>query len=150
MKSLKLVRELVGHFNRQNVEQLNPEMGRNNYFLNIMGPTTQIFVFQLLLDLHNNHLNKRHANAMKKFFSIGDLKFDNIGRLTALKTLNGTTRSSAANEEAEFSSSYADDCGAKELETETVDDAGLSNEDPKPMDDTVFSTGQFMSCVSKS
>jgi hypothetical protein len=81
LRSLILVPQLAGRLNSQCVEQLNSELGRNNYFLNMMGPSTQIFSFRLLLELRNDRKNQKHRKTVQQNFPDERLLFDKFGRL---------------------------------------------------------------------
>ena len=81
VRSVKLVQQLRGSFNTQASEQFNAEMGKNNYFLNMMSPTTQVFVFRLLVELRNSKKNKSRMMQVQREFPGQDLNFDKFGRL---------------------------------------------------------------------
>jgi hypothetical protein len=63
------------------VEQLNREMGRNNYFLNMMKPTNQIFLFRLLVHLRNEKRNAAFRKIQARTFKCTQFYYNNLGIL---------------------------------------------------------------------
>lgn len=82
LRRLQLVPELAGQVNTQVAEQLFGDMRRNNYYLNMMSPSTHIFMVRSLIQVHNDLKNQamRHriAQALGPQQNLG---LDGLGRL---------------------------------------------------------------------
>ncbi|XP_076142606.1 uncharacterized protein LOC143124790 [Alosa pseudoharengus] len=66
LRLIRLVPELCGWLNSQVAEQLFSGMRKNNYFLNLLSPASHIFLMRNILHHHNEHLNKRAMEELKK------------------------------------------------------------------------------------
>lgn len=81
LRRINLVPELVGHLNSQVAEQFFAKMERNNYFLNMMSPTTQICVIRSIIHHSNERINQQRIDKIKK--GLGqDMSYDRHGRAT--------------------------------------------------------------------
>ena len=110
VRSVKIVKQLSGTFNTQSSKQFNAEIAKNNYFLNMMSPSTQIFVFWLLVELRNTKKNNDIMQQMKKEFPQEKLEFDKYGRL-----IYGELQSQDSVETSETESASEFDCQGSKL-----------------------------------
>lgn len=67
----KLVPELRGWANSQCAEQLFSGMRENNHFLNMMSPSSHIFLMGNILHHYNNERNAKTIETMKKTLGSG-------------------------------------------------------------------------------
>ncbi len=110
MRRLTIVKQLAAKFNSQTVEQLNAEMGKDNYFLNMMGPGMQAFMFRLLINLHNERKNEELKSEIARNFPQKKLVKDNLGRLcTDSHTSSSSSDDNSSSSSDDNSSSSSDD-----------------------------------------
>lgn len=82
LRRINLVPELVGRLNSQVVEQFFSKMERNNYFLNMMSPTSQVFLIRSIIHHGNIKLNEARLQKVKKSSGQENISFDEYGRAT--------------------------------------------------------------------
>ncbi|XP_039594320.1 uncharacterized protein LOC120516601 isoform X2 [Polypterus senegalus] len=66
LRQIILVPELAVGVNSQVVDQFFAQMEKNNYFLNMMTPSSQIFLIRNIVHHHNTQLNTRRLEKLKK------------------------------------------------------------------------------------
>ncbi|XP_073676614.1 uncharacterized protein [Garra rufa] len=85
LRKIQIVPELAGRVNTQAAEQLFAGMRKNNYFLNMMSPTTHMFLVRNILHLQNKEKNGSMLSKIQK--NLGhpkttiNLQTDLFGRL---------------------------------------------------------------------
>uniref|UniRef100_A0A8C1V931 C2H2-type domain-containing protein n=1 Tax=Cyprinus carpio TaxID=7962 RepID=A0A8C1V931_CYPCA len=87
LRKIQLVPELAGSVNTQAAEQLFSGMRKNNYFLNMMSPTTHMFFVRNILHIQNEEKNKSMLKKIQKCHSktTVNLQKDSLGRLVVGK-----------------------------------------------------------------
>lgn len=71
LRKVELVPELCGWLNSQCAEQLFSGMRKNNHFLNMMTPSSHIFLMRNILHHNNIHKNSRTIENMKTRLGMG-------------------------------------------------------------------------------
>uniref|UniRef100_A0A8C1V9P9 SAP domain-containing protein n=1 Tax=Cyprinus carpio TaxID=7962 RepID=A0A8C1V9P9_CYPCA len=94
LRKIQLVPELAGSVNTQAAEQLFSGMRKNNYFLNMMSPTTHMFFVRNILHIQNEEKNKSMLKKIQKCHSktTVNLQKDSLGRLVVDKENRGPER----------------------------------------------------------
>ncbi|XP_051816802.1 uncharacterized protein LOC110966392 isoform X2 [Acanthochromis polyacanthus] len=102
LRKLELVPELAGLINSQCVEQLFSGMRKNNYFLNMTTPSTQIFLQRNILHHYNMAKNKRVREQYSKIVpSDVEMQWDIHGRLVLAGMPTGSSDNSEDQEECQ-------------------------------------------------
>lgn len=89
LRKIQIVPELAGRVNTQAAEQLFAGMRKNNYFLNMMSPTTHMFLVRNILHMQNKEKNGSMLSKIQK--DLGhpktniNLQTDLFGRLVVGK-----------------------------------------------------------------
>lgn len=81
LRLVKLVPELCGWLNSQVAEQLFSEMRKNNYFMNLLSPTSHIFLIRNILHHRNELINQKAIQELTKL-SYGNVSVDATGKAT--------------------------------------------------------------------
>ncbi|ROL55332.1 hypothetical protein DPX16_22808 [Anabarilius grahami] len=94
LRKIQIVPELAGSVNTQAAEQLFSGMRKNNYFLNMMSPTTHMFFVRNILHIQNEEKNKSMLKKIQKGHSktTVNLQKDSLGRLVVDKENRGPER----------------------------------------------------------
>jgi hypothetical protein len=83
LRQTKICPQLSGRVNTQIVEQLNRQMGRNNYFLNMMKPGNQLFTLRLIFHLNNLKRNKLFRAKLNNMYRTVNFNVNANGQLRA-------------------------------------------------------------------
>ena len=79
LRLIKLVPELCGWVNSQVAEQLFADMKKNNYFMNMLSPTSHVFLMRNILHHRNEQLNQKALLNFTKL-SYGTVAVDATGK----------------------------------------------------------------------
>lgn len=90
LRLVKLVPELCGWLNSQVAEQLFAEMKKNNYFMNLLSPTSHIFLIRNILHHRNELMNQKALQELTKL-SFGNVRVDATGKATLGTYIDHTT-----------------------------------------------------------
>ncbi|KAG9260614.1 hypothetical protein AMEX_G10618 [Astyanax mexicanus] len=100
LRKIELIPEVCGWVNSQCAEQLFAGMRKNNHFLNMMTPTSHIFLVRNILHHYNNARNTKTLEEMKKALHVGmEIEFNSRGQTvmaTAAASAPGVSTASAA------------------------------------------------------
>ncbi|XP_049339463.1 uncharacterized protein LOC125804568 [Astyanax mexicanus] len=97
LRKLELVPELCGWVNSQCAEQLFSGMKKNNHFLNMMTPSSHVFLMRSILNHYNNYRNLKTLENMKKNLGIGlDIQLNNYGQTVLAAAEAPADRAAAA------------------------------------------------------
>ncbi|XP_056091692.1 uncharacterized protein LOC130071101 [Rhinichthys klamathensis goyatoka] len=66
LRRIKTVPELAGRINSQVAEQLFSTMKKNNYYMNMLSPSTHVFMMRNVLHNYNQRKNKKIKEELKK------------------------------------------------------------------------------------
>ncbi|XP_049333177.1 uncharacterized protein LOC111188491 [Astyanax mexicanus] len=81
LRKIELIPEVCGWVNSQCAEQLFAGMRKNNHFLNMMTPTSHIFLVRNILHHYNNARNTKTLEEMKKALHVGmEIEFNSRGQ----------------------------------------------------------------------
>lgn len=81
LRKVELVPELCGWLNSQCAEQLFSGMRKNNHFLNMMTPSSHIFLMRNILHHYNSHKNSKIIDNMKRRLGMGiDIVLNSFGQ----------------------------------------------------------------------
>lgn len=81
LRRTALVPELAGKVNTQVVEQCFAQMEKNNYFLSMMSPSSQIFLIRNIVHHHNTLLNRSRLEKIQKSMGTGQTSINKNGQL---------------------------------------------------------------------
>ncbi|XP_065150497.1 HMG domain-containing protein 3-like [Paramisgurnus dabryanus] len=81
LRRTALVPELAGKVNTQVVEQFFSQMEKNNYFLNMMAPSSQIFLIRNIVHHHNTQLNTSRVEKIEKLMGTRQTFMNKNGQL---------------------------------------------------------------------
>jgi len=81
LRRTALVPELAGKVNTQVVEQFFAQMEKNNYFLNMMAPSSQIFLIRNIVHHHNTQLNRSRLEKIQKLMGTRQTFMNKNGQL---------------------------------------------------------------------
>lgn len=87
LRRTALVPELAGKVNTQVVEQFFAQMEKNNYFLNMMSPSSQIFLIRNIVHHHNTLLNQSRLEKIQKLMGARQFSMNKNGQLVIGNTL---------------------------------------------------------------
>ncbi|KAG9269343.1 hypothetical protein AMEX_G16367 [Astyanax mexicanus] len=79
LRQIKHVPQLCGWLNSQTAEQLFSGMRKNNYFMNLLTPTSHIFLMRSILHHHNEKKNLQALEDLKQV-SFGNISLDSSGK----------------------------------------------------------------------
>ncbi|XP_078018218.1 uncharacterized protein LOC117262505 [Epinephelus lanceolatus] len=92
LRKIELVPELCGWVNSQCAEQLFGGMRKNNHFLNMMTPSSHIFLMRNILHHYNNRCNAKRIDDMKKTLGSGlEIQLNSNGQTVAATAATTTT-----------------------------------------------------------
>ncbi|XP_049337255.1 uncharacterized protein LOC103031382 [Astyanax mexicanus] len=95
LRRIALVPELAGWMNSQVAEQLFAQMERNNYFLNMMTPSVQIFLIRNIVHHKNQLLNKHITEKIQKAMGNFNVTLNAFGQAVICKEDSSVSRSSS-------------------------------------------------------
>ncbi|KAG9277292.1 hypothetical protein AMEX_G7290, partial [Astyanax mexicanus] len=75
-------KDFLRRLNSQVVEQFFSRMERNNYYLNMMSPASQVFLIRSIIHHGNVKLNEARLEKVKKGLGLENISFDRYGRAT--------------------------------------------------------------------
>ncbi|XP_052407904.1 uncharacterized protein LOC127953050 [Carassius gibelio] len=81
LRRTALVPELAGKVNTQVAEQFFAQMEKNNYFLNMMSPSSQIFLIRNIVHHHNILLNQSRLEKIQKSMGARQFSMNKDGQL---------------------------------------------------------------------
>jgi hypothetical protein len=88
LRRLAICPQLYANTNSESHEQLHSVLNKDNYFLNMMQPSTHVFMKRLLVHLRNEKLNneeiKRQQHILQKHGLVGRISTDSLGRITII------------------------------------------------------------------
>ncbi|XP_076843551.1 uncharacterized protein LOC143488617 isoform X2 [Brachyhypopomus gauderio] len=85
LKRIALVPELAGWMNSQVAEQRFSQMERNNYFLNMMAPSVQIFLIRNIIHHRNQLQNKQTTENVQKAMGNAKVTVNTFGQVVICK-----------------------------------------------------------------
>lgn len=92
LRKIELVPQLCGWVNSQCAEQLFGGMRKNNHFLNMMTPSSHIFLMRNILHHYNNRRNAKRIDDMKKTLGSGlEIQLNSNGQIVAATAATTTT-----------------------------------------------------------
>ncbi|KAM9752062.1 uncharacterized protein ACNS7B_008700 isoform 2-T3 [Menidia menidia] len=116
LRRVDLAQELCGWLNSQCAEQLFSGMRKNNYFLNMMTPSSHVFLMRNILHHYNTAKNLATIENMKKMLGVGyDIGFNSYGQ-TVLAGIN----------EAQDPTTTADEGQGPAMATDQVPNTGTT------------------------
>ncbi|XP_042631818.1 uncharacterized protein LOC122148710 [Cyprinus carpio] len=80
LRRIELVPELAGRINSQVVEQFFSQMEKDNYFLNMMKPSTQIFLIRNIIHHRNSIVNTARMDKIKKSLDVEHVTLNKHGQ----------------------------------------------------------------------
>ncbi|KAL2097808.1 hypothetical protein ACEWY4_007015 [Coilia grayii] len=132
LRKIDLVPQLSGRLNSQCAEQLFSGMRKNNYFLNMMTPSSHIFLVRNILHHQNNLRNEATVDNMKKRLGGGvDIKLNRFGQ-TVLAESTGTEDTTTIDDQDPATTTF-DDPDPATTAKDDPDPATTANQDTDTM-----------------